>query len=101
MRKLILTAVAVLVTALTSSVQAENLKVAVSQRGFWDSSWVEFGEVAGFFKEAGLEIEPFYTEGGSQTLTAVLSGSVDIGLSNGLLGVLGLMTKTVWRCRRG
>jgi NitT/TauT family transport system substrate-binding protein len=93
MRKLILTAVAVLVTALTSSVQAENLKVAVSQRGFWDSSWVEFGEVAGFFKEAGLEIEPFYTEGGSQTLTAVLSGSVDIGLSNGLLGVLGAYDK--------
>ena len=93
MRKTIITAITVLVAAMTSSVMAESLKVAVSQRGFWDSSWVEFGEVAGFFKEAGLEIEPFYTEGGAQTLTAVMSGSVDIGLSNGLLGVIGAYVK--------
>ena len=72
---------------------AETLKVAISQKGFWDSSFVEFGEMAGFFKEAGLEIEPFYTDGGAATLTTVLSGSVDIGLSNGLLGVIGAYVK--------
>jgi len=72
---------------------AETLKVAISQKGFWDSSFVEFGEMAGFFKEAGLEIEPFYTDGGAATLTAVLSGSTDIGLSNGLLGVIGAYVK--------
>ena len=71
----------------------DKLKVAISQRGFWDSSWVEFGQVAGFFKELGLEIEPFYTDGGAQTLTAVMSGSVDIGLSNGFLGVIGAYVK--------
>ena len=59
---------------------AEPLKVAISQRGFWDSSFVEFAEAAGFFKEAGLEVEPFYTDGGAATLTTVLSGSADIGL---------------------
>ena len=69
--------------------RAEPLKVAISQRGFWDSSFVEFAEAAGFFKEAGLEIEPFYTDGGAATLTTVLSGSADIGLSTGLLGVIG------------
>ena len=73
--------------------RAETLKVAISQKGFWDSSFVEFGEMAGFFKEAGLEIEPFYTDGGAATLTTVLSGSVDIGLSNGLLGVIGAYVK--------
>src|SRR6516165_539790 len=79
--------------AATSFAQAETLKVAISQKGFWDSSFVEFGEMAGFFKEATLEIEPFYTDGGAATLTTVLSGSADIGLSNGLLGVIGAYAK--------
>jgi NitT/TauT family transport system substrate-binding protein len=93
MRKIFITAIALIIASMTSSVQAEQLKVAISQKGFWDSSWVEFAEVAGFFKEAGLEIEPFYTEGGANTLTAVMSGSVDIGLSNGILGVIGAYVK--------
>ena len=93
MRKIFITAIASIIAAVTSHVQAEPLKVAISQKGFWDSSWVEFAEVAGFFKEAGIEIEPFYTEGGSQTLTAVMSGSVDIGLSNGFLGAIGAYVK--------
>jgi NitT/TauT family transport system substrate-binding protein len=79
--------------AATPFAQAETLKVAISQKGFWDSSFVEFGEIAGFFKEVGLEIEPFYTDGGAATLTTVLSGSADIGLSNGLLGVIGAYVK--------
>jgi NitT/TauT family transport system substrate-binding protein len=87
--------IAALVFALIglTAAYAEPLKVAISQRGFWDSSFVEFAEAAGFFKEAGLEVEPFYTDGGAATLTTVLSGSVDIGLSNGLLGVIGAYVK--------
>ena len=38
-------------------------------------------------------VEPFYTDGGAATLTTVLSGSADIGLSNGLLGVIGAYVK--------
>jgi NitT/TauT family transport system substrate-binding protein len=79
--------------AFVSLAQAEPLKVAISQRGFWDSSFVEFAEAAGFFKEAGLEVDPFYTDGGAATLTTVLSGSADVGLSNGLLGVIGAYVK--------
>src|SRR5438445_12736390 len=88
----ILAAFAAAIT-LVSLAQAEPLKVAISQRGFWDSSFVEFAEAAGFFKEAGLEVEPFYTDGGAATLTTVLSGSADVGLSNGLLGVIGAYAK--------
>ena len=54
---------------------------------------MEFAEKAGFFKEAGLVVEPFYTDGGAATLTTVLSGSADVGLSNGLLGVIGAYVK--------
>src|SRR6185312_8811928 len=92
MRKTIF-AIALLIATAGAANAADKLKVAVSQRGFWDSSWVEFGEVAGFFKEANLEIEPFYTDGGAQTLTATMTGSVDIGLSNGFLGVIGAYVK--------
>jgi NitT/TauT family transport system substrate-binding protein len=93
MTKLLAAAIAALVTTLATFAHAQTLKVAISQRGFWDSSFVEFAEAAGFFKEAGLEVEPFYTDGGAATLTTVLSGSADIGLSNGLLGVIGAYVK--------
>src|ERR1700680_1678594 len=65
--------------AASAAVAADSLKVAVSQRGFWDSSFVEFAQKEGFFKEAGLEVEIFYTDGGAATLQTVASGSVDIG----------------------
>jgi NitT/TauT family transport system substrate-binding protein len=93
MLRTILAAIAVLIGAATSSYAQDKLKVAVPQRGFWDSSWVEFGEAAGLFKQAGLEIEVFYTDGGAQTLDAAMSGSVDVALSNGFLGVIGRYIK--------
>ena len=91
MRRAFIAVVAAIVAVTT--VQAEPLKVAISQRGFWDSSFVKFAEAAGFFRQAGLEVEPFYTDGGASTLTTVLSGSADVGLSNGLLGVIGAYVK--------
>lgn len=92
MRKALL-ALAILLAPTGAQAQVETLKVAVSQRGFWDSSFVEFAQKEGFLKEAGLSVDLFYTDGGAQTLTAVTSGSVDIGMSNGLLGVVGAYAK--------
>jgi len=60
----------------------DKLKVAISQRGFWDSSFLEFAQKEGFLKEANLDVEFFYTEGGGQTLQVVTSGRVDIAMSN-------------------
>ena len=54
---------------------------------------VDIAEKQGFFKEAGLEIEVLYTEGGASTLTPVLAGSIDIAMSNGILGVIGAYSK--------
>jgi NitT/TauT family transport system substrate-binding protein len=88
MRKLILSAIALIIAATSSSLAADKLKVAIPQKGFWDSSWVEFAEAAGFFKEAGLEVEIFWTEGGAQTVATVVSGSVDLALSNGILAAI-------------
>src|SRR3989475_6422365 len=72
---------------------ADKLKVAIPQRGFWDSSFLEFAQKEGFLKEANLDVEFFFTEGGGQTLQIINSGSVDVAMSNGLLGTLGAYTK--------
>jgi NitT/TauT family transport system substrate-binding protein len=93
MKKTILAAFAVLLAGTSASFAVEKLKVAIPQRGFWDSSWVEFGETAGYFKDAGLEVEVFYTDGGAQTIATVASGSVDIAMSNGILGAVGAYVK--------
>jgi NitT/TauT family transport system substrate-binding protein len=72
---------------------AETLKVAVAQRGFWNSTFVDIAEKQGFFKDAGLTIEVFYTEGGASTLTPLIAGSVDVAMSNGILGVVAAYAK--------
>ena len=42
----------------------------------------------------GFEIvEFFFTEGGGQTLQVITSGSVDVAMSNGLLGTIGAYSK--------
>jgi len=81
------------VIGLSTGADAETLRVAVAQRGFWDSTMVDIAQSQGFFKEAGLEIEILYTEGGASTLTPVLAGSIDIAMSNGILGVIGAFSK--------
>jgi len=48
---------------------------------------------AGIFAKHGLELQVFYTSGGGETQQAVISGSADIGVSPGTLGVLGAFAK--------
>jgi NitT/TauT family transport system substrate-binding protein len=78
---------------LSTGVSAETLRVAVAQRGFWDSTMVDIAQSQGFFKEVGLDIEILYTEGGASTLTPLLAGSIDVAMSNGILGVIGAFSK--------
>jgi NitT/TauT family transport system substrate-binding protein len=73
--------------------QAEELKIAIGQRGNWDTSIVELGQRAGIFKKHGLELQLLYTQGGGETQQAVLSRSVDIGVAVGTLGALGVAAK--------
>jgi NitT/TauT family transport system substrate-binding protein len=77
----------------TAAAQAETVKVAIPQRGLWDSSFIEFAQKEGWLKEAGVDVEILYTDGGGATTQAVISGSVDVGLSNGTLGAIGAVVK--------
>jgi NitT/TauT family transport system substrate-binding protein len=83
---------ALLAAALTTA-SAETLKIAVPQRGFWDSEFIEFAQKNGAFKKVGLDVEIFWTSGGSETLQTVMTGSADVAMSNGTLGVVGAYFK--------
>jgi len=71
----------------------DKLKLAVGQRGNWDTSVSEVGQRAGIFKKHGLELEIVYTQGAGETQQAAISGSVDIGVAAGVMGVLSAYSK--------
>jgi NitT/TauT family transport system substrate-binding protein len=66
----------------------DALKLTVGQRGLWDTSISDVGQRAGIFKKHGLALEILYTQGSGETQQAVFSGSVDIGVSVGVMGGL-------------
>jgi NitT/TauT family transport system substrate-binding protein len=77
-----------------SNVSAQDkVKLAVGQRGNWDTSVSEIGQRAGIFKKHGLELEIVYTNGAGETQQAVISGSVDIGVAGGVMGALSAYSK--------
>ena len=71
----------------------EPLKIASPQRGSWEGAVPELGQQQGIFKKHGLELDILFTAGGGETLQAVISGAVDIGLSAGTLAILGAFQK--------
>jgi NitT/TauT family transport system substrate-binding protein len=71
----------------------EKMQLAVGQRGAWDTAVPEIGARAGIFKKYGLDLEILYTQGGGETQQAVISGSVDVGVAAGVMGVLGAYSK--------
>jgi NitT/TauT family transport system substrate-binding protein len=92
--KLMLAAGLLSASALASTAaSAETVKVAVGQRGNWDTAIAELGDKAGIFKKQGLELDIVYTQGGGETQQAVISGSADVGVAAGTLGVLGAFSK--------
>ena len=71
----------------------DALKIAAGQRGNWDTTIAEVGQRAGIFKKHGLTLEILWTQGGGETQQAVISGSVDIGVAPGIMGVLSAFSK--------
>src|ERR1700712_30464 len=86
--------IAIATFAALNSVHAQDmLKVAAGQRGNWDTSVTEVGQQAGIFKKHGLTLEILWTQGGGETQQAVISGSVDIGVATGVMGVISAFAK--------
>jgi len=93
MRKSVVALVGALAIVLPQCGRAETLKIAVPQRGAWDTSFPVLGAQQGFFKEQGIELDVTYTEGGASNEQAVISGSVDIAIQTGFLGIIAAYVK--------
>src|SRR5215472_15084228 len=78
---------------MAATAEAETLKLAIPQKGAWDTSLSVYGDREGFFKEQNIELDITYTEGGATTETAVVSGSVDIAVATGTLGIISANVK--------
>jgi NitT/TauT family transport system substrate-binding protein len=91
--KIVGLALAVLLASVRLAAAEDTVKLAVGQRGNWDTSVSEIGQRAGIFKKHGLVLDIVYTQGAGETQQAVISGSVDIGVAAGVMGVFGAYSK--------
>ena len=82
-------AVSALLTLGTPIAAQEMLKVAVTQRGLWDTAISELGQRAGIFQKHGLKLELLYTQGGPEAHQAVISGSMEMACGGGIESVVG------------
>src|SRR5262249_48715198 len=71
----------------------DTLRLAVGAPNNWDTCIPEIGQRAGIFHKYGLRLELLYTQGGGETLQAVISGSVDIGIAAGTAAVMSAFVK--------
>jgi ABC-type nitrate/sulfonate/bicarbonate transport system substrate-binding protein len=75
------------------AVADDTLKLAVGQRGLWDTSISDVGQRGGIFKKHGLTLEILYTQGSGETQQAVIAGSVEVGVGVGIMGALSAYSK--------
>src|SRR2546425_7981852 len=83
----------VLSLAPSAALCQDSLKLAVGAPNNWDTCIPEVGQRAGIFKKHGLQLEMLYTQGGGETMQAVIAGSADIGIAAGTTGVMGAFAK--------
>ena len=82
-----------LAVSVTAAQAEDTVKLAIGQRGNWDTSVSEIGQRVGIFKKHGLVLEMVYTQGAGETQQAVISGSVNLGIAGGIMGSLSAFSK--------
>ena len=76
-----------------AAVAQDTLRIAVPQRGAWDTAVPELGQRCGIFKKHGLTLELLYTQGGPESIQAVISGSMDMSVGVGISAAIGTYAK--------
>lgn len=75
------------------AIAQDTVRAAVGQRGNFDTLFISQGVDAGIFKREGIQVEITWTRGGAETLQAVITNSADVAIANGILGVIGAISK--------
>ena len=76
-------------TFVTPAAAEDTLKIAVPQRGAWDTSISEIGQKAGIFKKHGLNLDLLFTGAGAEVMGAIIGGSIDLSVASGISTVIG------------
>jgi NitT/TauT family transport system substrate-binding protein len=71
----------------------DTLKVAVPQRGAWDTSVTELGVRSGIFKKHGLDVQILYTQGGAESIQSIIGGSMDVATAVGVASAISAFAK--------
>jgi NitT/TauT family transport system substrate-binding protein len=86
--------VAIVACAVQAPAAAQDkVRAGVGQRGNLDTMVIAYGVDAGFFKKENIDVEITWTRGGAETLQALITGSTDLDVANGILGVIGAWSK--------
>jgi len=88
-----LLAAAMLLAGTSGAAADDTLKLAIGQRGNWETAVSELGQRAGIFKKHGLNLELLYTAGAGETLQTIISGAADIGIGVGTGGAMAAFAK--------
>src|SRR5262244_4156748 len=89
----IVLALALLGSAVATAAAEDVLKLAVPQRGAWDSGIPELGLRGGIFKKHGLSLEILYVQAGPESIQALIGGSIDIATASGVSAAVGTFAK--------
>ncbi len=79
--------------AAAPAVAEDLLKLAVPQRGAWDTGIEELGQRVGIFAKHGLKLEILYTSAGPESIQALIAGSVDIATASGAYAAFATFAK--------
>src|SRR5262249_57147402 len=71
-------------TLVTPAAAEDTLKIAIPQRGTWDTSISEIGQNAGIFKKHGLNLDLLFTGAGAEVIGGIIGGSIDLSLASGI-----------------
>lgn len=74
--------------------QAQDVvRIGAGQRGGWESAQLATSVENGIFRKHGIALDILWTQGTGETMQAVISGAVDVGVSAGTAGVMAAFAK--------
>jgi len=93
MRKGLIAAIVGGVLFATPAFAEDQIRVACGDIGPLQDMVPAIGNQLGIFKKYDLAVEPLYTQGSAETMQAVLSGSVQVGIAAGTFAVFSAFAK--------
>src|SRR5215475_915706 len=71
----------------------DRIRVAIGQRGNWDTIATQFAADQGILRRHNLEAEITWTQGGPEQIQAVVTGSADFAIAAGTIGAIAAIAR--------